>query len=197
MHGIRRLTSQSIGFIRGNTWNFFQNFSSILFSWDHVSSKKNAIQALKNVGKHLILRALRCGFPRMIIWTIGLTVRGRRRIPSIWHFFCRIAYQILCRVGLHTTWSCMPMSIQPDDDRIRKFCDYILDDYISPDAQFPPLIWAQYSLSLDRIMNSCESFTQNLTVCCTAHTPIPSLSLIHIWRCRRSTLCRSRWSPYH
>ena len=26
---------------------------------------------------------------------------------------------------------------------------------------------------------------------------IPALSLIHIWRCRRSTLCRSRWSPYH
>ena len=23
------------------------------------------------------------------------------------------------------------------------------------------------------------------------------LSLIHIGRCRRSTLCRSRWSPYH
>ena len=26
---------------------------------------------------------------------------------------------------------------------------------------------------------------------------MPPLSLIHIWRCRRSTLCRSRWSPYH
>ena len=26
---------------------------------------------------------------------------------------------------------------------------------------------------------------------------IEELSLIHIWRCRRSTLCRSRWSPYH
>ena len=26
---------------------------------------------------------------------------------------------------------------------------------------------------------------------------INQLSLIHIWRCRRSTLCRSRWSPYH
>ena len=28
---------------------------------------------------------------------------------------------------------------------------------------------------------------------------IPSLilSLIHIWRCRRYSLCRSRWSPYH
>ena len=27
--------------------------------------------------------------------------------------------------------------------------------------------------------------------------PVCSLSLIHIWRCRRSTLCRSRRSPYH
>ena len=24
-----------------------------------------------------------------------------------------------------------------------------------------------------------------------------SLSLIHIWRCRRIERCRSRWSPYH
>ena len=28
-------------------------------------------------------------------------------------------------------------------------------------------------------------------------TQLQRLSLIHIWRCRRSTLCRSRWSPYH
>ena len=26
---------------------------------------------------------------------------------------------------------------------------------------------------------------------------LEDLSLIHICRCRRSTLCRSRWSPYH
>ena len=31
----------------------------------------------------------------------------------------------------------------------------------------------------------------------TAFLLLLSLSLIHIWRCRRSTLCRSRWSPYH
>ena len=24
-----------------------------------------------------------------------------------------------------------------------------------------------------------------------------TLSLIHIWRCRRAAACRSRWSPYH
>ena len=29
------------------------------------------------------------------------------------------------------------------------------------------------------------------------HLTVAKLSLIHIWRCRRSTLCRSRWSPYH
>ena len=29
------------------------------------------------------------------------------------------------------------------------------------------------------------------------HRSVVQLSLIHIWRCRRSTLCRSRWSPYH
>ena len=27
--------------------------------------------------------------------------------------------------------------------------------------------------------------------------PPCKLSLIHIWRCRRYSLCRSRWSPYH
>ena len=26
---------------------------------------------------------------------------------------------------------------------------------------------------------------------------VSQLSLIHIWRCRRSYACRSRWSPYH
>ena len=32
-------------------------------------------------------------------------------------------------------------------------------------------------------------------LCCIVYWKL--LSLIHIWRCRRSTLCRSRWSPYH
>ena len=36
-----------------------------------------------------------------------------------------------------------------------------------------------------------------LTVCFNAPYTFLNLSLIHIWRCRRSTLCRSRWSPYH
>ena len=46
-------------------------------------------------------------------------------------------------------------------------------------------------------------FMQNcLTTVCLLHiqettSVLLDLSLIHIWRCRRSTLCRSRWSPDH
>ena len=31
----------------------------------------------------------------------------------------------------------------------------------------------------------------------SSNSSILGLSLIHIWRCRRYSLCRSRWSPYH
>ena len=51
-----------------------------------------------------------------------------------------------------------------------------------------------------RIILSCFLWTW---ACYSKHpaisleVPAIYLSLIHIWRCRRSTLCRSRWSPYH
>ena len=41
-----------------------------------------------------------------------------------------------------------------------------------------------------------DRFWQNLIQWCIRALYIP-LSLIHIWRCRRSYACRSRWSPYH
>ena len=31
----------------------------------------------------------------------------------------------------------------------------------------------------------------------TFFSTVITLSLIHIWRCRRYAVCRSRWSPYH
>ena len=34
--------------------------------------------------------------------------------------------------------------------------------------------------------------SRSIEKCCSS-----SLSLIHIWRCRRIERCRSRWSPYH
>ena len=41
------------------------------------------------------------------------------------------------------------------------------------------------------------SLTMQLTSGVAVFVIVYGLSLIHIWRCRRSTLCRSRWSPYH
>ena len=42
------------------------------------------------------------------------------------------------------------------------------------------------------------NFTRT-SIFCAGHVFIQPvrLSLIHIWRCRRSYACRSRWSPYH
>ena len=66
-------------------------------------------------------------------------------------------------------------------------------------SRFPTLcplswksIWRHKSSANRPIMTKFGRQMQNdmpMTTC--------RLSLIHIWRCRRSTLCRSRWSPYH
>jgi len=43
--------------------------------------------------------------------------------------------------------------------------DYVFDNYISPEASFPPSIWAQFSTTLNRTTNSCESFHSKLNSC--------------------------------
>ena len=42
-----------------------------------------------------------------------------------------------------------------------------------------------------------EQNKTSLTFKWTTLSTVYTLSLIHIWRCRRSYACRSRWSPYH
>ena len=45
-----------------------------------------------------------------------------------------------------------------------------------------------------------KALTHSLTQSCdqmSCYRKPVELSLIHIWRCRRDVLCRSRWSPYH
>ena len=80
----------------------------------------------------------------------------------------------------------------------------------SNDVRSPTLIYRIPELQLDGVRNSCRH--NRITVSHPVNTvtsiqaflrmrdtrsTAPYLSLIHIWRCRRSTLCRSRWSPYH
>lgn len=56
------------------------------------------------------------------------------------------------------------MTIKPcNDEKIDKFTDYILNNYVDDDvAQFPPKIWSDFSASTNRTTNSCESFHAKL-----------------------------------
>jgi len=54
------------------------------------------------------------------------------------------------------------MSVVPDDARLKKFCDYLCDNYIDETSKFNPKIWASSSISSERTTNSCESFHSKL-----------------------------------
>ena len=54
----------------------------------------------------------------------------------------------------------------------------------------------QNQISANLSNEKIETQNINYFVKMSMSSPI-SLSLIHIWRCRRYSLCRSRWSPYH
>ena len=49
-------------------------------------------------------------------------------------------------------------------------------------------------LCLDVLLQTLHLCPPSVKVICWS---IYKLSLIHIWRCRRYAVCRSRWSPYH
>jgi len=50
------------------------------------------------------------------------------------------------------------MAIQPRNEKVEIFVDYILETYISNESNFPPFLWAEYSASTMRTTNSCEAF---------------------------------------
>lgn len=54
------------------------------------------------------------------------------------------------------------MAIQPQNARVIKFTDYILQKYIKNDAEFPPLIWAEFLASTIRTTDNCEVFHRKL-----------------------------------
>ena len=54
-----------------------------------------------------------------------------------------------------------------------------------------------FSCCCDRNLRNPAKFTENSNHRVQGHPRSSILSLIHIWRCRRSYACRSRWSPYH
>ncbi|KAE9525669.1 hypothetical protein AGLY_014196 [Aphis glycines] len=47
------------------------------------------------------------------------------------------------------------MSISLDDERVGKYCDYLVDYYIDEGAKFNPRIWASREITSERTTNSC------------------------------------------
>ena len=68
------------------------------------------------------------------------------------------------------------------DHKLLEFRDFFHNYVLIPIKSSLNVLWhsPKRTLLLIQILN------------CTLY-----LSLIHIWRCRRYSLCRSRWSPYH
>lgn len=50
------------------------------------------------------------------------------------------------------------MELKPDDNRVTKFADYLVDTYIGEDSMFPPEMWASASVETYLTTNACESF---------------------------------------
>lgn len=49
-----------------------------------------------------------------------------------------------------------------ENSKIKQFTDYVFQNYVSSDAEYPPHIWAQFSASINRTTNTCESFHSKL-----------------------------------
>ena len=54
------------------------------------------------------------------------------------------------------------ISIQPDNERVRKFTDYAFDNYVEPNSSFSSVTWADYSSTTTQTTNPCESFYSHL-----------------------------------
>jgi hypothetical protein len=50
------------------------------------------------------------------------------------------------------------LSSLPKDKRVEQFSDYLLENYIDVDSNFPPPIWSECSASSLRTIKACELF---------------------------------------
>ena len=120
--------------------------------------------------------------------------QGRTLIPTELGVVLVHGYQ---RIDPHLVLPETRASIEASCDRIAKGLD-IKDDvsvHYYPHNHQWMMTFYQIHYYLWCIYN--KGTRPSAIIISTQVRPLQVLSLIHIWRCRRSTLCRSRWSPYH
>ena len=116
-------------------------------------------------------RVWNSGNNTFVLWIVREGKSANRLCP--WSWFWSFPLNLRCTPG-HSSWACSIHAIHTAS------------------------VWHQWS-SLCSI--TCLLTTQNgtspLIVLVSVVCSLLCLSLIHIWRCRRTPRCRSRWSPYH
>ena len=140
--------------------------------------------------------------------TYWVKIRIKVRNPTL-----TILIKILCHVTTYlstlvATKHCYPTSHNPTNKGIEETVGAAAAPTLVP-TSLPvpsalPTALIQASLFLISVILAASSWLkpdgesiQDLWLETGPPWLVLPLSLIHIWRCRRSTLCRSRWSPYH
>ena len=110
---------------------------------------------------------------------------------DVLYVYMEVTMMIMIWTGI-----CVEQSINYLLNNISRRChnhNKVSDDGCMYDGDGRMWRWSRNLCSyFDKVSNHTKGRLRLVPQCNTMH-----LSLIHIWRCRRSTLCRSRWSPYH
>ena len=138
---------------------------------------------------HIVARPSGNSSTKITNWCKLYVVYGRENI----HSSPKIPRMIVCTIEVCTR-------------RLRQKRERLHQSVCSSNARLSASLW--WCSSVCQSWGKRSRYSSILQGRSMAHTTVMyfslnsycqslGLSLIHIWRCRRSTLCRSRWSPYH
>ena len=132
---------------------------------------------------------------RDVVWRLNMTTHTHVRARTLSHTHTHTHIHTHVRAHSHTqndkvnTWKLMKLT-QIDYTQCKSGVGvYIISICWQKMFTFDQIIMAFVHTRQKQRNNNYKPITHTHT-----HT---HLSLIHIWRCRRITGCRSRWSPYH
>ena len=91
--------------------------------------------------------------------SLGLGKQYGKKDPEVSQFLKKIfGLSLLPPAEVSDCFALDFISNLPNDKWLEEFCDYLLENYIDTDSNFPPPIRSEYSASSLRTINTCESF---------------------------------------
>ncbi|KAE9529659.1 hypothetical protein AGLY_011755, partial [Aphis glycines] len=126
-----------------------------------VDFEQSIHKAVLTVWPNIILRG--CRFHLSQSWwrkiqNLGLSIEYKNHSSEIgkWLKWIFDLLELLEPKNVGTCFAVDFMGIKPMDERIDKFCDYLVDTYIDENAIFPPYLWSSCNISGERTTNALE-----------------------------------------